>query len=365
VIPPGFIPPGSTLGILGGGQLGRMLAQAAAKLGYRCHIFCPETDSPAGQVAPATVAAYDDLAALDAFAAAVDVVTFEFENIPVAAVERVAARRPTHPNAAVLRVTQDRLLEKDFVRRRGARTVAYRAVDSAADLAAAVAAVGAPAILKTRRMGYDGKGQAAIADPAGAAAAWTMIGGAPAILEARFPFVREISLILARGLDGAIAAYDPVENRHRDGILATSTVPAAITPATAAAAEAIARSIADGLGIVGVLAVEMFVGGDGAVLINELAPRVHNSGHWTIEGAAASQFEQHVRAICGLPLGSPRRLANATMTNLIGDEVNRWRGAISEPNLHLHLYGKREARPGRKMGHVTRLYPLDTPPPTA
>jgi 5-(carboxyamino)imidazole ribonucleotide synthase len=340
-----------------------MLAQAAATLGYRCHIFCPEADSPAGQVAPATVAAYDDTAALDKFAAAVDVVTFEFENIPVATVERVAGARPTHPPAAVLRVTQDRLLEKDFVRGCGARTVDYRAVDSAADLAKALAAIGAPAILKTRRMGYDGKGQVEIANATDAAAAWKKLGGAPAILEARFPFVREISVILARGMDGAMAAYDPVENRHGGGILATSRVPAAISPECARTAETMARSIASGLGIVGVLAVEMFVGGDDTVLINELAPRVHNSGHWTIEGAATSQFAQHVRAICGLPLGATTRLANATMTNLIGAEVEPWLGFTAEPNVHLHLYGKREARPGRKMGHVTRLYPLDVAPP--
>jgi 5-(carboxyamino)imidazole ribonucleotide synthase len=357
------VPPGSTIGILGGGQLGRMIALAAAALGYRCHVFCPEADSPAAQVAAAaTVGAFEDEAALEAFAAAVDVVTFEFENIPVATVEWLARRVPVHPGAEVLRVTQDRLLEKDFVRGLGGGTADYGRVDSPADLETALARIGTPAVLKTRRMGYDGKGQAPIPTPAEAPAAWTRLGPAPCIVEAFVPFTMEISVIVGRGADGATAAYVPVENRHERHILATTIAPAPISATIAAAADDLARRIAERLGVVGLLAVEMFVTADGNLLVNELAPRVHNSGHWTIEACTTSQFEQQVRAVCGLPLGSPERHADAVMQNLLGDEAARWPEILRDPAAKLHLYGKAEARPGRKMGHVTRLYPLGQAP---
>ncbi len=341
-----------------------MLAMAAAQLGYRCHVYCPEADCPAAQVAAAhTAAAYDDVAALDRFAAQVAVATIEFENIPVLAVERMAALTLARPGVAALRVSQDRLLEKDFVRECGGRTAAYRAAASLDELRAALAAIPPPALLKTRRLGYDGKGQVRIAAAAGAPEAWAAIAGAPAIVEALVPFAMEISVIVARGPDGVMAAYVPVENRHANGILATTLAPAAIAPATAAAADRLARTLAERLGVVGLLAVEMFVGADGGVLVNELAPRVHNSGHWTIEACATSQFEQQVRAVCGLPLGSPERHSNAIMRNLIGADVDEWPELVKDPAAKLHLYGKGEARPGRKMGHVTRLYPLNVPPP--
>ena len=357
------IPPGATIGILGGGQLGRMIALAAAKLGYRCHVYCPEPASPAADVAAAvTVAAYDDGTALDAFARAVDVVTLEFENIPVPTVEHLAERVPVRPGADALRVTQDRLLEKDFVRSAGGGTADYRAVGSRDELAAALTALGTPAILKTRRLGYDGKGQARIASPADADAAWVNIGAAPCILEAFVPFHLEVSVIVARTPDGTMAAYVPVENRHKAGILDVTIAPAPIASVTAQAAEALARRLAERLGIIGLLAVEMFVTQDGTVLVNELAPRVHNSGHWTIEACVTSQFEQNVRAVCGLPLGSPARHSNAVMRNLIGDDIARWADFVRQPDTKLHLYGKRETRAGRKMGHVTRLYPLDVTP---
>ena len=357
------IPPGATIGILGGGQLGRMIALAAAELGYRCHVYCPEPESPAADVAAvATVAAYDDRAALDAFARAVDVVTLEFENIPVATVEHLAKQVAVRPGADALRITQDRLLEKDFVRASGGGTADYRAVGSRSELAAALAALGTPAILKTRRFGYDGKGQTRIASLTDADAAWNAIGSAPCILEAFVPFALEVSVIVARAPDGTVAAFVPVENRHKAGILDVTIAPAPIAPATMLAAEALARRLAERLGIVGMLAVEMFVTRDGAVLVNELAPRVHNSGHWTIEACVTSQFEQNVRAVCGLPLGSPARHSNAVMRNLIGADVERWADFVRQPDTKLHLYGKRETRAGRTMGHVTRLYPLDVTP---
>jgi 5-(carboxyamino)imidazole ribonucleotide synthase len=358
------IPPGSVLGILGGGQLGRMLAMAAAQLGYRCHIYCPEKDCPAAQVAAAhTAAGYDDMAALDRFAAQVAVATIEFENIPLATLERVAAGVPARPGAAALRISQDRLLEKDFVRQCGGRTADYRAVDSLGDLQAALGEIPPPVLLKTRRMGYDGKGQVRITSVAEAPQAWAAIQGAPAIIESLVPFALEISVIVARGLDGAMEAFVPVENRHSNGILATTIAPAAVAPATAAAADRLARTLTERLGVVGLLAVEMFVDAKGGVLVNEMAPRVHNSGHWTMEACATSQFEQQVRAVCGLPLGSPKHHSNAVMRNLIGDEVDAWPKIAADPAAKLHLYGKAEARPGRKMGHVTRLYPLGAPPP--
>ncbi len=350
------IPPGATIGILGGGQLGRMIVMAAARLGYRCHVYCPDRDAPATHVAAATIAPYDDGAALAAFARAVDVVTLEFENVPLAAIETVAATTPCRPGAAALAVAQDRLREKKFMADAGVPVTRHAAVDSPAALDAAVATVGLPALLKTNRLGYDGRGQVRLDTAADAASAWAAIEGQPAILEAYVPFEREVSTIVARAVDGAVAAYVPVENEHAEGILRRTTAPASITPAVAERARSYATRLAEALGVVGLLAIEFFVTVDGTVLANELAPRPHNSGHWTLDACAVSQFEQLVRAICGLPLGDPDRHADATMENLIGDAVDAWPALLAEPGAHLHLYGK-APRPGRKMGHVTRLTP--------
>jgi 5-(carboxyamino)imidazole ribonucleotide synthase len=304
----------------------------------------------------ATVAAYDDLAALARFAAAVDVVTFEFENVPADTVAALAARKTVHPRAEILAICQDRLKEKDFLRAEGVATTRYARVASARDLAA----IAPPAILKTARWGYDGKGQAAIAPGDDPAEAWARLGKAEAILEARVDFQCEISVIVARGGDGAMASYPAVENRHVDHILDTTIAPAAIAPALAAEADRVAHHVAERLDLVGVLAVEMFVTKDGALLVNELAPRPHNSGHWTIDACASSQFEQLARAVCGLPLGSTERHSDAVVKNLIGAEIEGWREALDDPAARLHLYGKNVARPGRKMGHVTRLGPRKT-----
>lgn len=349
--------PGATIGILGGGQLGRMLAMAAAQLGYRVHIYSPEGSGPATEVsAEWTRGRYDDGEALARFAAAVDVVTFEFENIPAGPLARLAQHAPVYPNPQALAVAQDRLAEKAFVTRLGGTSAPFRAVDSADELAEAVAAIGAPAVLKTRRFGYDGKGQARIAAPGDCAAAWDAIAGAPAILEGFVRFDREFSVIAVRAADGAFATWDVPDNVHLGGILATSSVPAGgRIAAQAEAAAALARKVADALDYVGVLACEFFATEAGPVF-NEMAPRVHNSGHWTIEGAVTSQFENHIRAICGLPLGATTRAAaTVEMRNLIGDQAEEWPAILADPAAHLHLYGKREARPGRKMGHVTRL----------
>jgi 5-(carboxyamino)imidazole ribonucleotide synthase len=353
-----MIEPGSIIGILGGGQLGRMTALAAANLGYRCHIFCPEPNSPAMQVSPfATVADYEDEAALKRFAGAVDVVTFEFENVPAATAALLARHKSLHPRATILEICQDRLKEKDFIRAHGVATTEYRRVTDAATLAAAMKELGPRAVLKTARLGYDGKGQVAVEPDRDAAEIWASHGGMESILEARVDFACEISVVLARGADGALACYVPVENRHANHILATTIAPATIDAALAKRAETVARTIAEALDLVGVLAVEMFVTKDGALLVNELAPRPHNSGHWTIDACVTSQFEQLVRAVCGLPLGSPEAHSDAVMQNLIGADVTRWRDALAEPNAKLHLYGKTGVRPGRKMGHVTRLKP--------
>lgn len=353
--------PGAVLGILGGGQLARMIALAAADLGIRCHVFTPEADSPAFDVAARhTLAAYEDEAALAGFADAVDLVTYEFENVPAPTAAFLAARVPLHPGARALAVTQDRLSEKQFVSGLGLAVAPFRSIDTLADLEAAVAALGRPSVLKTRRFGYDGKGQVKIAEGTDLAAAYDMIGRFPAVLEAFVPFLREVSVVAARGGDGAFAAFDVCENEHRDHILAFTRVPAQLRPRTAEIAIAAARSIADALGYVGVFAVEMFITGEGEderVIVNEIAPRVHNSGHWTSEGAQTSQFHQHVRAICGFPLGSSLRLGRVVMENLIGEASGDWREILAEPGAHLHLYGKRESRPGRKMGHVTRVSP--------
>ncbi|MET3694143.1 5-(carboxyamino)imidazole ribonucleotide synthase [Methylobacterium goesingense] len=364
------IRPGATLGIVGGGQLGRMIALAAANYGLRVHVFAPDADSPAFDVsAERTVAAYDDVEALARFAASVDVVTYEFENIPARAAEALAAKAPLHPNAAALATTQDRLTEKRFINDLGIETAPFRAVDTTEDLARALAEIGRPAVLKTRRFGYDGKGQrmiraegeadAAAIDPATILAEFE---GAPCILEGFVPFEAEVSVVAARGVDGAFAAYDPCANEHRNHILAVTRVPApGIAPQTEAAAIGIARRIAEALDYVGVLAVEMFLvpqaDGPARVVVNEIAPRVHNSGHWTIEGATTSQFAQHVRAVCGWPLGDSARVGGMAveMHNLIGGDVDDWAAILGRPGAQLHLYGKGESRPGRKMGHVTQF----------
>lgn len=354
--------PGSVIGILGGGQLGRMLAMAAADLGFSCHVYCPDRESPAFAVAAHHMAeAYDDEAALAAFAAAVDLITFEFENVPAATAAFLAARTPLVPNGRSLAVAQDRLAEKEFLQHLGIPLPAFAPVDEASDIHAALKRTGRPSILKTRRLGYDGKGQVRIGPGDDPPAAWRAIGRVPAVLEAFVPFEREVSVVLARGRDGAMRAYDICENRHAGGILAETRVPAYISPETAADAVAIAEKIAVALDYVGVLAVEMFVmpakGGGPPILVNEIAPRVHNSGHWTLDAAVTSQFTQHIRAIAGWPLGDAERLADAVMVNLIGADVEKWPSFLAEPGAKLHLYGKAEARPGRKMGHVTRIVP--------
>ena len=350
------LPPGSTIGMMGGGQLGRMTALAAAELGYRVHVFTPETDSPCAQVsAKATVADYADTAALDAFAREVDVITLEFENLPAEALDRLARTRPVRPSSAVLRVAQDRLLEKDFCRKLGIGTAPYRTVDSLAELERAVADLKRPAVLKTRRLGYDGKGQVKIAAATDLAQALGSLKGAPAILEGYVDFACEVSVIAARGVDGRTMAYPVVENRHENHILATTIAPAEVSKDVSDEAGRIATALVSALDVVGVLAVEMFVTADGKVLVNELAPRPHNSGHWTIEGCPTSQFAQLVRAIVGLPLGPVEPFVPAEMRNLIGDAAHDWPKLAADPTAHLHLYGKAEARTGRKMGHVTRL----------
>ena len=349
--------PGATIGIVGGGQLGRMLALAAAQLGYRVHVFDPDADCCAGLVAAAqTVAEYDDRAALARFAEAVDVVTYEFENIDADPLEELTARAALFPPLGALRVAQDRIAEKEFARSLDIATARWAAVATLADLRTALDTIGLPAILKTTRLGYDGKGQVRIATHDEADAAWRQLGGEPAILEGVVAFEREFSILVARASDGASVVWAASENVHVDAILASSIVPADVSIAAQTdTARTAAIRIADALDYVGVLAVEFFAGADGPVL-NELAPRVHNSGHWTIEGAITSQFENHVRAICGLPLGDTALVAaGARMVNLIGDEVDAWPRWAATPHAHLHLYGKGDARTGRKMGHVTTL----------
>ncbi|MBY8822255.1 5-(carboxyamino)imidazole ribonucleotide synthase [Sphingomonas colocasiae] len=349
--------PGSTIGIIGGGQLGRMLAMAAAQLGYRCHIYAPEADSVAAEVAARfTRAPYEDAASLAAFAGAVDVVTYEFENLPVSALAPLADRLPVHPGFASLKTAQDRLAEKTFMRDLGVRTAPWRAVSDQADLAAAAAEIGLPAILKTRFLGYDGKGQARLMADADIATAFDAIGRQPAILEGFVDFEAEFSILMCRAADGACAFWDAPTNVHRNGILATSIVPPGpLVAAQAEQAREIARRAGEALGHVGVLTLEFFAAPDGPVF-NEMAPRVHNSGHWTIEGALTSQFENHIRAVCGLPLGATDIVGRrVTMENLIGAEAEGWAEILADPTAHLHLYGKDEIRAGRKMGHVTRL----------
>lgn len=348
------LPPGSTIGILGGGQLGRMLAMAAARLGYRTHIFEPAS-APAADVAHAlTQGAYDDLESLGRFAQSCDLITFEFENIPAPALDVLSQTTPLFPDRRALETSQDRLVEKTFLAGLGLATAPFAPIDSVADLDAALAKTGTPAILKTRRFGYDGKGQGRVMAPADGPAALDSLQGAPAIAEGFVHFSREISVIAARGRDGSVSAYDPGENVHTGGILATTTVPAALPLKLRTDAVLIASRILSALDYVGVMGVELFVTPQGLV-VNEIAPRVHNSGHWTQAGCAVDQFEQHIRAIAGWPLGNGDRHANVVMENLIGADVDRAMALAGEAGVQIHLYGKAETRPGRKMGHVNRV----------
>jgi len=358
------LPPNATIGIIGGGQLGRMSAMAAASLGYRCHILSPEPDSPAAQVAAdCTLAEYEDQDALRRFAAAVDVITFEFENVSAAGLDLLASIKPVRPSPAVLRISQDRIAEKTFLRDAGVPTAPWATIETAAALHEAAARIGLPAILKTTRLGYDGKGQAVLREAADLAPAWERLAPKPLVLEGFVGFACEISVIVARGADGGGSVFDAMENRHRDGILDLTLAPARIAPGTAAEAGRVAWRVAEALDLVGLLAVEMFVDRHGRVLVNEIAPRPHNSGHWTIEACPVSQFALHIRAVAGLPLPPGLRHADAVMKNLVGpSETALWPEIVATPGLIPHLYGKAEARPGRKMGHVTRLFPLGALP---
>ena len=357
---PAPLPPGSTIGILGSGQLGRMLAVAASRLGLKTHVFCADS-GPACDVATRTTrAGFEDWAALAAFAHSVDAVTFESENVAVEAVRYLSDHVPVRPNAKALAVAQDRLLEKEFIAKLGIPVAPFRRIDGPADVAAALVALGGPAILKSRRWGYDGKGQAGVTSPADASTAWAAVGGVPGVLERRIAFAFEISALAVRGQDGAIEFYECPRNAHEGGILRRSVVPAGLPEVDLERASEIAGTVASALDYVGVLAVEMFyLGADATpeqrLMVNEIAPRVHNSGHWTIEACAISQFENHMRAVAAWPLGSTRRHSDAEMVNLIGSEALDWYRLAAEPGMALHLYAKREARAGRKMGHVTRL----------
>lgn len=351
------VPPGGTIGIVGGGQLGRMLALAAARLGLKTCIYNDTPDAPAFQVTQHALAApYDDLSMLTGFAEVCDAVTFEFENLPAHAIAHLAERVPVHPGAHALAITQDRLSEKTFVEKLGLKTAPFFEVSSVEQAREAFSRLGGRGILKTRRFGYDGKGQAKVASADEAAKAFESFKGAPAILEGFVDFSYEASVVAARGADGAFAAYDPPENEHEHHILRRSTVPSRLSLGQVEEAKTIARKIGEALDYVGVFAVELFVGKDGALLVNEIAPRVHNTGHWTIEACACSQFEQHIRAVAGWPLGDPARHADAVMENIIGAEADAWE-SLSKSGA-LHLYGKAESRLGRKMGHLTRLKPL-------
>jgi 5-(carboxyamino)imidazole ribonucleotide synthase len=352
--------PGSTIGILGGGQLGRMLALAAARLGFDTIILTPDLDACAGRVAARTIVApYDDPEALDALAQFADVVTFEFENVPALVVERLASLdAQVAPGALALAVAQDRVEEKAFLNACGAPTVAFAAVDTAEDVLEALDRLGAPALLKTRREGYDGKGQSWVESHADAAAAFERLGGVPAIMEARADFMRELSVIAARGRDGDVVTYPPGENHHENGILRRTSAPAAISASVLEQAETIAARILTTLDYVGVIGVELFELADGHLLVNEIAPRVHNSGHWTLDGCEVDQFEQHIRAIAGWPLGPVTTLAHVEMENLLGDEIDAWPALAREAQARVWFYGKDDARDGRKVGHVNRLRPL-------
>ncbi len=359
-MPEAPLPPGSTIGILGGGQLGRMLSMAAARLGLKTHIYSDEADAPAFDVAQScTVGSYTDQDALARFAASCAVVTCEFENVPAETLEAAARVVPVFPQATSFAVAQDRLAEKEFLTGLGIPVAPHAPVDLLTDLRAALPKVRVPALLKTRYLGYDGKGQVLIRGEDESARAFEAIGHAPALVEAIVTFEREVSVIVVRGQDGALQFYDPVENVHQNAILAISRAPARIAQALAVEAKTIAGKVADALGHVGVLCVEMFerAGEKPGLIVNEFAPRVHNSGHWTLDACLVSQFENHIRAISGWPLGETTRHSDAVMTNLIGSDVEKWRELAAEADTAVHLYGKAEARPGRKMGHFTRLYP--------
>jgi 5-(carboxyamino)imidazole ribonucleotide synthase len=353
------LPPNATIGLVGGGQLGRMSALAAARLGYRCHILTRETNSPAAQVSHAvTISDYSDPVSLRAFAGAVDVISFEFENVSAEGLDLLASIRPVRPAPSALRISQDRLDEKTFLNGAGVATAPWAPVASRPELDAAVRRIGLPAVLKTTRLGYDGKGQAMLRSTGDLDAAWERLSPKPLVLEGFVDFAQEISVIVARGADGGVASFDTAENRHRDHILDITLAPARISRFIDLAAQAIARRVAEVLDLIGLLAVEMFVDSAGKVLVNEIAPRPHNSGHWTIDACPASQFEFHIRAIAGLPLPAATRHSDAVMKNLIGPEgMALWPAALAEPGIIPHLYGKAEALPGRKMGHVTRLFP--------
>ncbi len=346
---------GATIGILGGGQLGRMLAVAAARLGFKSHIFEPATAPPAGHTAlKVTTAAYDDRAALINFAESVDLVTFEFENVPTSALDTIEALVPIRPGREALRISQDRLIEKTFLRDLGLQVAPFAQVTTAADLSDALTSVGTPSILKTRRFGYDGKGQVRLSQQSDAAAAFAEIGAQPAVLEGFVDFSHEVSVIAARGVSGEVSCFDPGENVHRDGILRTTTVPARLSAVQRTDAVLLAGKILNALDYVGVLGVELFVTEHG-LIVNEIAPRVHNSGHWTQNGCTVDQFEQHIRAITGWPLGDGGRHADVVMENLIGSDLEQVPQILQDPKAALHLYGKAEVKPGRKMGHVNRV----------
>jgi len=352
--------PGATLGVLGSGQLGRMFAIAARRMGYRVHTLSPDEDTPTGQVADLEIQAqYDDLDAVRRFASGVSVVTFEFENVPAATAQAAAEHAPVRPAGRVLHTTQHRIREKTFLQQAGFPLTPFRTVETSEDLAKAIAELGTPAILKTADFGYDGKGQARVESAEGAEAAWTSIGRAPAVLEQFIPFECEVSVVAARGADGACVDWGVIENQHRRHILDVSLAPARVPADVAGRAREIAHSVLEALDVIGVLCVEFFVEPGGRLLINELAPRPHNSGHLTVDASATSQFEQQLRAVCGLPLGSTELLRPAAMANLLGDlwadGEPGWPAALKCPQVKLHLYGKMEPRPGRKMGHMTAL----------
>jgi 5-(carboxyamino)imidazole ribonucleotide synthase len=349
------IPTGSTIGIIGGGQLGRMTALAAANLGYKVCIYTNQNNSPASHVAEETIVAeYDDSEALQKFAALVDVITFEFENIPHKSVQILEDSVPVRPSWQALHISQNRLREKDYLNSIGVKTAPYKAISSVDDLTSALDEIGPKAILKTTELGYDGKGQFVIDGNSNLDSIWKEINSQEAVLEGMVPFVKEVSVVIARGVDGESQAYTAVENIHKNGILDTTIAPAEIAEEISVKAQNIAKKVADSLDYVGVLAVEMFVLDSDDVLVNEIAPRPHNSGHWTMDACYTSQFEQCVRAVCGLPLGGADYHSKAIMTNLIGKDIHQWESIIKEPNAKLHLYGKKEARAGRKMGHVNR-----------
>ncbi len=349
------LPANATIGILGGGQLGRMLSVAASRLGLKTHIFEPSANPPAADVAhTVTTASYEDADALTAFANSVDVITYEFENIPTSALDILEAIKPVHPNRRALATSQDRITEKEFLSGLGLTVAPFAAVDTLDDLRAAVDKIGLPAILKTRRFGYDGKGQARIMTPDDVEPAFEAVAGAPSVLEGFVDFSHEVSIIGARGVAGDISCYDPGENVHKDGILDTTTVPANLRPAQRTDAVLLAANILNSLDYVGVMGVELFVTNDG-LIVNEIAPRVHNSGHWTQNGCAVDQFEQHIRAVAGYALGDGKRHSDVVMENLIGDDVERIPALAKDGSVAIHMYGKADVKKGRKMGHVNRI----------